>query len=114
MALISTPNEYSVEGLESTSGGNQRVVMTQNFSGTQQGYSEMSTECIVEDEQGHKQRCVCVKNFATDVTEGVESFNGETGAITANVLPAYPTTNGQYRIRATVNNGVTTLTWVAE
>lgn len=63
MAIVSEPNEYSVEGIVETDEGNRRVVFTQGINGTQQNYSEMSVECIVEDDSGNKQRCVAVKNF---------------------------------------------------
>lgn len=93
MALISNPNEYNVTGVVSTPDGNQEVVLTSEFSGTQQGYSEMSTECIVEDSEGNKQRCICVKNMD----------NAE--------LPPIPTTAGTYQIEVKIEDGKPVATW---
>lgn len=93
MALESEPNEYSVTGVVSTSEGNQEVVFTSEFSGTQQGYSEMSTECIVEDGSGNKQRCVCIKNM--------DNLS----------VPPMPTTAGTYQIEVKIENGKPVANW---
>lgn len=76
MSLITAPNEYSIEGMVGTEGGNQRVVITQNFEGTPITYSETSVECIVEDAQGHKQRCVCVNNFEDSESSPIPALEG--------------------------------------
>lgn len=75
MAIVSEPNEYSVEGIVETEEGNRRVVFTQGINGTQQNYSEMSVECIVEDDGGHKQRCVAVKNFGGGGGGGTDDYS---------------------------------------
>ena len=75
MAIVSEPNEYSVEGIVETDEGNRRVVFTQGINGTQQNYSEMSVECIVEDDSGHKQRCVAVKNFGGGGGGGTDDYS---------------------------------------
>lgn len=101
MATITNPNEYSVEGIVTSGEGKQRVIMTQTIDGSQLSYSEDSVECIVENSGGEKQRCVCVYVFS-DGANNPENF--------ANV----PTSNGNYRLRLTVNNGIKTYSWVAE
>lgn len=75
MAIVSEPNEYSVEGIVETDEGNRRVVFTQGINGTQQNYSEMSVECIVEDDEGNKQRCVAVKNFGGGGGGGTDDYS---------------------------------------
>ena len=101
MTTITEPNEYSVEGAVTSGEGKQRVIMTQTVDGSQLTYSEDSVECVVENAGGKKQRCVCVYVFS-DGSNNPENF--------ANV----PTSNGNYRIRLTINNGVATYSWVAE
>ena len=75
MAIVSEPNEYSVEGIVETDEGNRRVVFTQGINGTQQNYDEFSVECIVEDDEGHKQRCVAVKNFGGGGGGGTDDYS---------------------------------------
>ena len=101
MATITNPNEYSVEGIVTSGEEKQRVIMMQTVDGSQLSYSEDSVECIVENSDGEKQRCVCVYVFS-DGANNPENF--------ANV----PTSNGNYRLRLTINNGVKTYSWVAE
>lgn len=96
MTLISTTNEYSIEGVVQNGDKKQTVVLTSNFEGTQQGYSEMSVEAIVEDLQGHKQRCVCIKNMDNAS------------------LPEPPEEDGTYTLKVETVSGKKVYTWVAE
>ena len=101
MAIVTEPNEYSVEGVVTSGEGTQRIIMTKTVDGSQVAYSEDSVECVVENAGGKKQRCVCVYVFSDGATNP-ENF----GSI--------PSANGNYRLRLTVNNGVKTYSWVTE
>lgn len=79
MSTITEPNEYSIEGVVGTDSGNQRVVMTNSFSGTQLTHSTDSVEIICEDGQGNKQRCVAVTHFSDADSNPIPSQTGHNG-----------------------------------
>ena len=79
MSIINTPTTDSVEGVVGTDSGNQRVVMVNPIVGTQSGYSTKSVECVVEDEGGNKQRCVCVTHFSDAESSPIPDQTGHGG-----------------------------------
>ena len=79
MSTITTPNEKSVEGMVGTDDGNQRVVMTTTFNGTQLTHSTESVEVMCEDGQGNKQRCVAVTHFSDSESSPIPSQVGNAG-----------------------------------
>ena len=79
MSTITTPNEKSVEGIVGTDDGNQRVVMTTAFNGTQLTHSTKSVEVMCEDGQGNKQRCVAVTHFSDSESSPIPSQTGHGG-----------------------------------
>lgn len=79
MSIITEPNQYSIEGIVGTDKGNQRVVMTEGFSGTQLTHSTESVEVICEDGQGNKQRCVAVTHFSDSESSPIPSQSGHGG-----------------------------------
>ena len=79
MSTITEPNEYTIEGIVGTDSGNQRVVMTEEFSGTQLTHTTDSVEVVCEDGQGHKQRCVAVTHFSDSESSPIPSQTGHGG-----------------------------------
>ena len=79
MSTITEPNEYSIEGIVGTDSGNQRVVMTSAFTGTQLIHTTDSVEVVCEDEQGNKQRCVAVTHFSDSESNPIPSQTGHGG-----------------------------------
>ena len=79
MSTITEPTEYSIEGIVGTDAGNQRVVMTSDFSGTQLTHSTESVEVVCQDGQGNKQRCVAVTHFSDSESSPIPSQTGHGG-----------------------------------
>ena len=79
MSTITEPSTTTVEGVVGTDSGNQRVVMTEAFNGTQLTHSTKSVEVICEDGSGNKQRCVAVTHFSDSESSPIPSQLGHGG-----------------------------------
>lgn len=76
MSTITEPSTTTVEGVVGTDSGNQRVVMTSAFTGTQLVHSTKSVEVLCDDGSGNKQLCVAVTHFSDSESSPIPSQTG--------------------------------------
>lgn len=79
MSTITEPSTSTVEGVVGTDKGNQRVVMTNAFTGTQLVHSTKSVEVLCDDGSGNKQLCVAVTHFSDSESSSIPSQLGHGG-----------------------------------
>ena len=79
MSTITEPSTMTVEGVVGTDSGNQRVVMTNAFTGTQLSHSTKSVEVLCDDGSGNKQLCVAVTHFSDSESSPIPSQTGHGG-----------------------------------
>lgn len=84
MALTGQYTTQSIENVQITDSGNQRVVLSVPVSGTVGALNTQEPTVLVDDGNGNKQLAMAVVNFGTVSASSLESVNGETGAVVLN------------------------------
>ena len=81
MALTGKYNTNSIENVQITDSGKQRVVLSVPVNGTIESVNMKEPTVLVDDGNGNKQLALAVVNFGTVSESSLESVNGETGAV---------------------------------